>query len=122
MPADHSTARGNAAEDAALAWLEDQGLQFVTRNYRCKTGEIDLIMLDRSTLVFVEVRLRNNRNHLTGADSITHRKMRRLIRTATWYLAQHPQSRDVDYRFDVVSMGAETQWIKDAFTLDSRVD
>ena len=121
MPTEHSTARGNAAEDAALAWLEDQGLRLVTRNYRCKTGEIDLVMLDGSTLVFVEVRLRSNPNHLSGADSITYRKIRRLIRTATCYLEQHPQRLNIDFRFDVVSMGADTHWIKNAFTLDSRV-
>lgn len=118
MP-DSPTSIGNAAEDAALAWLQEKGLTLVTRNFRCKMGEIDLVMLDANTLVFVEVRLRNNPRHMSGAESITRRKMIRLIRTATFYLQTHPQSSNIEYRFDVLSMGAETDWIKNAFTLDS---
>ena len=119
MPADTTTSRGSAAEDAALAWLEDQGLRLVARNFRCKMGEIDLIMNDGNTLVFIEVRLRNNPHHMTGAESVTHRKMQRLIRTARFYLQSQPIGTATEFRFDVISMGAGTDWIKDAFTLDN---
>lgn len=118
MPAETSTSRGSAAEDAALGWLEERGLRLVERNFRCKMGEIDLIMVDGHTLVFIEVRLRNNSRHLTGAESVTRRKIQRLIRTARFYLQSHPQPPGVDFRFDVVSMGPHIEWITNAFTLD----
>lgn len=118
MPAETSVSRGHAAEDIALGWLKGKGLRFVTRNFRCKMGEIDLIMIDGQTLVFVEVRLRNNTHHLTGAESVTRGKIQRLIRTARLYLQTHPQAPNIDFRFDVVSMGADIDWIRNAFTLD----
>lgn len=119
MQADNSTSKGSAAEDAALVWLQDRGLCLVDRNYRRKTGEIDLIMRERNVLVFVEVRLRSNPDHMSGAESITRRKMQRLIRTATFYLQNHPQAADTEFRFDVISMGTGIDWIKNAFTLDT---
>lgn len=82
-------------------------------------GEIDLVMRHDNTLVFVEVRLRSNPRHMSGAESITRRKIQRLIRTATYYLQTHPQTGNTEYRFDVISMGAGVDWIKNAFTLDS---
>ena len=109
---------GHAAESVALAHLQSHGLQLVERNFRCKMGEIDLIMNDGRTLVFVEVRLRNNRQHLTGAESVTRSKMQRLIRTAQYYLVTHPSNDELEFRFDVISMGAGIDWIKEAFTLD----
>ena len=118
MANENATSTGNAAEDVALAWLIDRGLEIVERNFRCKMGEIDLIMIDGNTLVFVEVRLRNNRRHLTGAESITSAKIRRLIRTAQYFLQTHPRIGDLEYRFDVMSMGSTVDWIQDAFTLD----
>lgn len=116
--ADTTTATGSAAEDTALQWLIDKGLRVVERNFRCKMGEIDLIMLDGETLVFVEVRLRNNARHMSGAESITRSKMNHLIRTASRYLQTHPRLRDFEFRFDVVSMGSGIDWIQNAFTLD----
>lgn len=113
-----STSRGIAAEDAALGFLVDNGLGLVERNFRCKMGEIDLIMTDGGTLVFVEVRLRTNPNHVSGAESITRRKIRRILRTAEYYLLAHPQAPGIDFRFDVISMGREIDWIQNAFTVD----
>lgn len=110
---------GNAAEQAALEHLENQGLQCIDRNFSCKMGEIDLIMLDNSSLVFVEVRLRNNPHHGSGADSVTASKIRKLIRTAEFFLIQNPIPGNLDCRFDVISMDNKIDWIKNAFTLDS---
>ena len=118
MARDNTTSIGNAAESEALDWLEDQGLRVVERNFRCKMGEIDLIMVDGNTLVFVEVRLRTNPGYMSGAESISRTKIRRLIRTATWYLQTRGQSGTVECRFDVVSLGSRFEWIKNAFTLD----
>ncbi len=110
---------GNAGEDVALAYLQDQGLKLVTRNFAGKMGEIDLIMQDDKTLCFIEVRLRNNRNYASGAESITRHKIQKLIRTAQLYLLSHRQPPDIDYRFDVISLGDGVEWIKHAFTLDT---
>ncbi|MFT4798236.1 MAG: putative endonuclease [Candidatus Azotimanducaceae bacterium] len=110
---------GNAAEQAALDYLESNGLQCIDRNFSCKMGEIDLIMIDHSTLVFVEVRLRNNPHHGSGADSVTRTKMRKIIRTAEFYLTRNPIPENLDCRFDVISMDKKIDWIKSAFTLDS---
>lgn len=106
---------GQAAENLAAEFLQGQGLRLVARNYRCRMGEIDLIMDDRGALVFVEVRLRNN-NHFGGAGaSITAFKQSKLIRAAQHYLLQ--QSTQPPCRFDVVLLdGSNMEWIKDAFS------
>ncbi len=73
---------GTKAEDDALAFLQGQGLTPVTRNFRCRSGEIDLIMQDGNTLVFVEVRKRKNRLYGGAAASITPAKQQKLIKNA----------------------------------------
>lgn len=110
---------GNAAEQAALDYLVSNGLQCVERNFACKMGEIDLIMIDQNALVFVEVRLRNNPRHGSGADSVTRSKMRKIIRTAELYLTLNTIPGNLDCRFDVISIDDKIDWIKGAFTLDS---
>ena len=106
---------GQEAEDLAAGYLQGQGLKLVTRNYRCRMGEIDLLMDDRGTLVFVEVRLRKS-NHFGGAGaSITRHKQDKLIRAAQHYLQQ--QAFQPPCRFDAVLLdGGKTEWIKDAFS------
>lgn len=117
-PGQTTTEVGHAAEGVALDYLRSHGLRLVERNFRCKMGEIDLVMSQGNTLVFVEVRLRNNRRHLSGAESITRGKMRRLIKTAQYYLMTHPTNDELEFRFDVISMGEQIDWIVEAFTLD----
>ncbi|MFX7820786.1 YraN family protein, partial [Acinetobacter baumannii] len=75
-------------EDAALVYLQQQGLRLLERNWRCKAGEIDLIMQDDATLVFVEVRRRKNDRFGGAAASVTWHKQQKLIRAAQWYLQQ----------------------------------
>ncbi|BCB25245.1 UPF0102 protein [Sulfurimicrobium lacus] len=106
---------GQDAENLSAEFLQRQGLRLVTRNYRCRMGEIDLVMDDRGTLVFVEVRLRNN-NHFGGAGaSITAHKQGKLIRAAQHYLQQ--QAVQPPCRFDAVLLdGGRLEWIKDAFS------
>lgn len=110
---------GDAAEQLARQFLESKGLQCIEQNFSCRMGEIDLIMLDRDALVFVEVRLRNNPHHGSGADTVTRSKMRKIARTAEFYLLQHPVPANLDCRFDVISMDNKIDWIQNAFTLDS---
>ena len=112
--------RGRAAEDMALRYLEQHGLQLVTRNFRCTRGEIDLIMRHGDSLVFVEVRARRNDNFGSGADSVDARKQAKLNAAASLYLQQHAQPANGTCRFDVVAISfasdpPQLDWIPDAF-------
>ncbi len=78
--------RGDAAEARALAWLQARGLRCLARNYRCRLGEIDLIMQDGDTVVFVEVRQRRSARFGGAAASITPAKQARLTLAAEHYL------------------------------------
>jgi putative endonuclease len=113
---------GTRGEDAALAYLTSAGLKLVTRNYRCKTGEIDLIMLDRDVLALIEVRYRSVRDFGGAAASVGHRKQRRLIAAARHLLHVRAELRRYPARFDVVAIEPSNaqlkiEWIKDAFRL-----
>ncbi|MGE5649426.1 YraN family protein [Noviherbaspirillum sp. UKPF54] len=104
---------GQAAEDAALAYLQQQGLKLLQRNFRCKGGEIDLILQQQDTLVFVEVRKRADARFGGAAASITASKQARLILAAQVFLQRYrvPPS----CRFDVVAFeGTHLSWIKNA--------
>ncbi|MDP1593283.1 MAG: YraN family protein [Gallionella sp.] len=108
---------GAQAERWAAEYLQRQGLKPVTQNYRSRFGEIDLIMQDGGTLVFIEVRQRSNARFGGAAASIDHHKQQRLIRTAQHYLAN--LGRIPPCRFDVVLMddaeGRNAEWLKNAF-------
>ncbi len=109
---------GAQAEAYALAFLEGQGLVKLTQNYRCKLGEIDLIMQDKDQLVFVEVRLRTHRAFANAAESVTIRKQQKIIKTALYYLQQHRLTESAHCRFDVIAFSdtGAPDWIKDAFS------
>jgi putative endonuclease len=113
---------GFTAEQSAEAFLCTQGFSPITRNYQCKMGEIDLIMRDQDYLVFIEVRYRDQASHGSGAETITHSKKSKLIRTATHYLIENNLWDKVPCRFDVISLSAQTDivWIKDAFWIEYR--
>ncbi|MEX1997692.1 MAG: YraN family protein [Candidatus Andersenbacteria bacterium] len=97
------TARvGQWGETYARYYLEEQGLQFITANWRCKVGEIDLIMQDGSTRVLVEVRLRRPTSFGEGGDTVGQQKQRKLRRAAQYY--QQCEDYWGDIRFDVVSI------------------
>lgn len=108
---------GALAEQWAAQYLMRQGLQPVAQNFRCRHGEIDLIMRDGATLVFVEVRLRRNADFGGAAASIDARKQQRLVRTAQHYLAGLGHTPPC--RFDALLMddaqGRNAQWLKNAF-------
>ncbi len=116
-PARPALDQGKRAEESACEHLCSQGLTVVEKNYRCRAGEIDLIMEDGSTLVFVEVRYRSSRRFGGSAESIDRRKKERIIRTASHYLQHHPRLATRPARFDVVLLEPPKQvfWIKDAF-------
>lgn len=101
----------------ARRWLEGKGLQFVAANVNERGGEIDLIMREGQTTVFVEVRYRRSALYGGAAASVTRSKQHKLLQTARLWLARHNGSFDtVDCRFDVVAFtGNDVEWIKDAF-------
>lgn len=108
---------GELAERLAERHLEAAGLKPVARNFRCRMGEIDLIMQDGGCLVFVEVRLRKHREFGGAAASIDRQKQQRIVKTAQHYLAT--LARTPPCRFDVVLLdaleGARIDWIRSAF-------
>jgi len=109
---------GQHAEQQALQYLRAQGLRWVTSNFRARCGEIDLIMRDGSTLVFVEVRLRSSDTFGGASASVTWHKQQKIIKTARCYLLQTGQYDQCVARFDVVAfegMPAQINWIKQAF-------
>lgn len=106
---------GDSAEEKAHLYLIAQGLKPVTRNFRCRLGELDLIMKDGESLVIIEVRYRKSNRYGNASESITPKKQKRIIAAAGLYLSQHPTKDPI--RFDVVAISGETdiQWIKNAF-------
>jgi len=119
---DNTTTLGRRAEDLACRHLEALGLQLLERNYRCRAGEIDLVMLDGTTLALVEVRSRSTSAHGGAAATVGARKQQRFIRAARHLMLTHPEYRKLAARFDVVAIDAGpvggppvVRWIRDAF-------
>jgi putative endonuclease len=106
---------GQSAESRAAAYLHAHGLKLVARNWRCRFGEIDLIMQDGATLVFIEVRLRSRSDFGGAAASVNPAKQKRLLAAAHQYLATLKTLPPC--RFDVVALSgnAAPEWIKNAF-------
>ncbi len=113
---------GQHAEQLAEHYLLNQGLRLQQRNYRCRGGEIDLIMLEGETLVFVEVRYRKHQGFGGAAASVDRRKQQRLRLAAQHYLQRHPANRAC--RFDVIAISPtaggqnNVQWITNAIESD----
>ncbi|MDF2690646.1 MAG: hypothetical protein K0S29_501 [Gammaproteobacteria bacterium] len=112
---------GFAKEDIALRFLKNKGLKLICRNFHSRFGEIDLIMQDQSSLVFIEVRFRSSEKFGSSAESVSFLKQQRLIKTAQFYLLHHPQN--AACRFDVLAIrphntqSIDIDWIINAFTL-----
>jgi putative endonuclease len=106
---------GLAKEELARRFLEARGLRLVDRNFRCRRGEIDLVMCDGDCLVFVEVRYRSSARFGTPAETVDRRKRGRLLAAARYYLQR--SSSDLACRFDVLAItgGQPIEWLKDAF-------
>ena len=112
-------AQGSAAEKLAMEHLQAQGLRLLERNFRTRGGEIDLIMQQGNTLVFVEVRFRQSSDYGSPAETVTMHKQQRLINTASRYLQRRGD--DLPCRFDIVAVSGSQQerieWFQDAFQL-----
>jgi putative endonuclease len=107
---------GTNAEKLAERFLMRRGLNTLARNFRCRFGEIDLIMADDRCVVFVEVRYRSDHKFARPALTVDRRKQRKLVRTAAIYIAGRPQLSGLVMRFDVVAIvGDSIDWTTDAF-------
>ncbi len=116
-----TVARGRDYEAAAERYLRGQGLATLTRNFRLKCGEIDLIMRERDTLVFVEVRYRAAGALVSPLETITARKQQRIVRTASAFLQRRPALASLPCRFDALGLEGSVDalrfdWIKGAFS------
>jgi putative endonuclease len=114
-----TAALGRRAEQSAFNHLIERGLVPVARNFRCRGGEIDLIMLHDNCLAFVEVRFRTSSAFAQPSHTVDHRKQRKIIRTAAMFIARNHRYAMSTMRFDVVAVEGlddiSIEWIPDAF-------
>lgn len=108
--------QGQIAENEACKFLQQHGLKLVEKNYRCRTGEIDLIMQDKEELVFVEVRYRAKSDYGSALDSVDQNKIQKVISAASHYVSKHQP--DLPMRFDVIGFDAsyKPKWVTNAFS------
>ena len=110
--------RGMDAEERAWQHLRAHGARLLHRNFRSRRGEIDLVVQDRDSVVFVEVRYRGKTSYLSGAESVDPRKQSRLIACAQHYLQTYPCAAQLPCRFDVIAINGSDgslDWIRNAF-------
>jgi len=112
---------GQVNEDIASQYLMQHGLKFVTKNFHSRQGEIDLVMKEKDTFVFIEVKYRKNKHFGGAIAAIPYKKQQKIIKTAAFYLQQHGlKEYNTSCRFDVVAIDGELNhpeitWLKNAF-------
>jgi putative endonuclease len=117
-----STSKGAAAEQIAKNYLEQKGLSFITQNYRCAMGELDLVFKDQKQWVFIEVK--NRKNALFGApvEWVTKAKQRKIILATEHFLANHKIPNNSQMRFDVIGIidlePSSIEWVQNAFLVN----
>lgn len=129
----HTKKLGKQVEDLVCHFLEKKKLKLITRNYACRFGEIDLIMQDKITLVFIEVRYRQHSRFGSSLETVNFVKQNKIIKTAEYYLLTHHLFNTAICRFDVVGVKtciqsllrastisklepAQVEWVKNAFS------
>ena len=123
MKTQNNTEIGKRGEEIAAEFLKKQGVDIIEKNYHTKFGEIDLIGFDKSTIIFIEVKLRNNDNSGTPVEAITQTKLKRIYKSALWYISMHKNN--YDYRFDVIAIRKDNinrcyhlEWFKNQNLID----
>ena len=116
----HPLKVGRIAEDLALEYLQKHNLTLLERNFRSPLGEIDLIMRDKNTIIFCEVRSRKNKHFLDPIETIDYRKRNKIIKTSQFFIQRTLSSNKFDFRFDVITLtgrdnNSKIEWFKDAF-------
>ncbi len=110
--------KGSSFEEQAASFFVAKSYKILARNYRRKTGEIDLIVWDRreTCLVFVEVKYRKSKRKGYPEEAVTSYKQKRIIKTAEWFMQEKQVKNDIRCRFDVISiLNGEICHIKNAF-------
>lgn len=117
---DHNR-KGKHAESMALKYLQAQGLKKLQKNFACKCGEIDLIMLDNEFLVFIEVRYRKQTQFGHPLETIDYKKQQKIIKTIQYFLMKQPEYNRFPCRIDAIAIHTQVQsgqdqiqWIKNA--------
>ena len=118
-----NTEIGRTGEKLAAEFLAKQGIEIIERNYHTKFGEIDLIGFDKSTIIFIEVKLRNNDNFGTPVEAVTQTKLKRIYKSALLYISENESN--YDYRFDVIAISKDNinrcyhlEWFKNQNLID----
>jgi len=110
---------GKLGEEIAAKYLENQGIKIIIRNYFSEFGEIDLIGIENKTIIFIEVKLRNNNSFGEPIESIGCKKIEKIKKTACCFLIEN-EYKDLDIRFDVVSLTSfqnnyKILWLKNLY-------
>lgn len=107
---------GDCYEVVAEEYLRKSGYRILERNFRCKLGEVDIIAVDGSTLVFVEVKYRKTADYGQPTVAVNYKKQVRISNAASYYIYSHRQYSHYSYRFDVVSIvGGNVTLYQNAF-------
>lgn len=120
QPLPWRTSKGRHYEGQALAWLRARGLRLLCRNYRCRLGEIDLVLREGNMLVFLEVRFRSASSFVAPAATVTRAKQNKLRACARHFLLCNPTHARLPCRFDVLGISLVHgelcyDWIQGAF-------
>jgi len=116
-----TTEIGQTTEKIAANFLIEQGLVFKDQNFHSRQGEIDLIMLDQETLVFVEVKYRKNSNFGGAISAISNKKIQKIRQCTAFFLQKHRLNEyNTQCRFDVITIQGDIEspqitWLKNAF-------
>ncbi len=106
---------GNFYEEAVIEYLSLYGIKIISKNFRCKFGEIDIIGQDKDYLIFIEVKYRKDERFGNPIEAVNETKRRTICKCASYYCLIHNISKPI--RYDVIGVcGTEITWIKDAFT------
>jgi len=118
----HSTKnKGQTSENFARQYLVNNGLEYITSNYRNRQGEIDIILLEGDVYIFVEVKYRKNNQFGGAISAITYKKIQKIKQCAKYYLQQNDLNEyNTSCRFDIIALEGDinqpqTTWLKNAF-------
>jgi len=121
-----SRKNGLIYESLAAKYLQQQGLKLIEKNFHAYQGELDLIMMDKKDLVFVEVKFRKSSKYGTAAEMVNYKKQQHLAHAAQFFLQSRKQYNNYPCRFDVIAISGDQHqqekqpkidWIKNAFLI-----
>jgi len=116
--------RGKLGEQIARRWLEARGLRHILSNYRCRYGELDLVMMDKGCLVIIEVRYRRHSEYGGALPTITQSKQQKIARATNSLIQSQRKLEHIPLRFDVLGLSGPptapvVDWRRHAFSFDT---